>query len=128
MTIKHKNILLIILAVGLFVSVTLNIFLAATDSKVAEDTEMSDKNIDVGKYIYYEPSMQTIHVDRKCKKINKRSRIERVELSGIVDWKDRDLKNNVISNFCPMCVSDEDYDIIMETITEQIFEKYDNER
>ena len=80
------------------------------------------------KYIYYDKVRETIHCDRQCKKLNKPhvTRTERVEIEGIVDWRDQDAENTIIQEFCPICVSDEDYDFIIKAIQDQIFEKYDS--
>lgn len=99
----------------------MNIYLSMNDSNI------EDVKVGVGKYVYYEPNRQTIHVDRKCKKLNRHFvQSERIELSYIVEWREKNFENSIISNFCPLCVSDEDYDFIMEAIQEQIFDKYDN--
>lgn len=79
----------------------------------------------LGEYVYYEPKRGTIHVDRKCKKLNfKGVRCERVKLSEFVTWREKDLSNTTINDFCPLCVSDADYEFIMESVQEQIFEQY----
>lgn len=77
------------------------------------------------KYIYYDEVTETVHCDRKCKKLNRKfkTRTQRVEIESIVDWRERDVENRVIQEFCPYCVSDEDYDFIMQSIQEQILEE-----
>ncbi|MDE6276860.1 MAG: hypothetical protein K2M06_02010 [Muribaculaceae bacterium] len=79
----------------------------------------------LGEYVYYDPIRQTIHIDRKCKILNRRgSKCERIEISHIVDWREES-DNTIINNICPNCISDKDYELIMSTIQEQIFDKYD---
>ncbi len=68
-------------------------------------------NIDVGKYIYYEPDREIIHVDGKRKKLNYWFvKSERPQLSEIVEWRDKDFEHARTVSFCPLCVSDKDYD------------------
>lgn len=78
----------------------------------------------LGEYVYVDPR-SIIHVSRKCSKLNYKGwKSKRIKIDDIYYfYKDTPIKD---ISFCPHCVSDEDYEKLIDSFSDQI-EKRVNE-
>ena len=69
----------------------------------------------LGEYVYVDDNFETIHTSRKCKKLNSKGvtsyRVKIPELDLSTHYYSY---GSVTPNFCPNCVSDKDYEKILE--------------
>lgn len=112
------------LVITIAVTVVFIVFIWKFDD-VLKDWFYEKGKSQINKYVYYDPLHKTLHANRKCIFLNSYNKIERVELDGIVEWRDRNLCNTTIENFCSHCIDDENYELIFQSVQDQLFNYYD---
>ena len=78
----------------------------------------STKDIKFGEYLYINPR-STIHVSRKCSKLNYKGwKSKRIKVADMYYYfKDTPMSD---ISFCPHCVNDKDYESILNSLASQL--------